>query len=58
MEKEFDTDVLLNVVTHFQVVSVKFIYYGQNVNKKISPKAILGKMCGIYVTDVADVDKG
>ncbi len=34
MKKDFDADVLLpNVVTHFQVLSVTFIEYGQNVNK-------------------------
>ncbi len=37
-----------------------FIEYGQNVNKHhISQnKAILGKMGGVYVTYVADFDKG
>ncbi len=37
-----------------------FIEYGQNVNKcDISAiTAILGKMGGVYVTYVADVNKG
>ncbi len=32
--EDFDTNVLLtNVVTHFLVLSITFIEYGQNVNK-------------------------
>ncbi len=40
---------LTNIVTHFQVLFVTFIEYGQNINKHdiIIDKAILGKMCGI-----------
>ncbi len=36
-----------------------FKEYGQNVNKyHITDKAIVGKMGGVYVTNVADVDEG
>ncbi len=48
-----------NAVTHFQVLSVTFIEYGQNVKKTfLMDKAILGKMGGVYVTYAVDVDKG
>ncbi len=34
-----------------------FIKYGQNVNKHtLMDEAILGKMCAVYVTYVADVE--
>ncbi len=33
VKKDFDTDVLLTDVTHFQLLSLTFIEYGQNVNK-------------------------
>ncbi len=47
-----------NAITHFQLLSVMFIEYGQNVNKQyFKDKAILGKMDGVYVTFEADVDK-
>ncbi len=46
------------MLSHFQVLSVVFIEYGQNVNKHILSKGISGKMCGVNVTYVADVSKG
>ncbi len=30
--KVFDTDVLFNIITHFQGLSIMFIEHGQNVN--------------------------
>ncbi len=59
VKEEFDTNFFLtSIITHFQVLSVKFSEYARNVNKhNISDKAILGKMCGVYVTNVADADK-
>ncbi len=49
----------LTNVTHIQLLSVMFSEYGQNVNIKVCliDKDILGKMGGVYVTYVADVDK-
>ncbi len=36
-----------------------FIEYGQNINKQyLVDKAILVKMGGVYITYVADFDKG
>ncbi len=60
MKEDSDTDVpFTNAVTHFQLLSVMFIEDGQNVNKQyLIDKAILGKMCKVYVTYVADIDKG
>ncbi len=48
-----------NVVRHYQLLSVMLMKYGQNVHKhNISQiKLFWGKMCGVYVTYVADVDK-
>ncbi len=48
------------VVTHFQVHPVTIIELEQNVNKhNISKiKQILGKLCEVYVTHVANADKG
>ncbi len=53
------TFFLTNIIAHFHVLSVTSIVYGQNVNKQyLTDKAILGKMGGLYVTNVANVDKG
>ncbi len=48
----------LTNVTDFQLLSVTFIEYGQNVKKHLTDKAILGKMGGVYDTYVTDADKG
>ncbi len=50
----------LTNVTLFPELSVTFTEYGQNVKKTLYliDKAILGKTNGVYVTYVANVDKG
>ncbi len=58
-EDGFWTDALFDVVTHFQVLSVMFTEYKQNVDKwYLTGEALFGKMGGVYVTEVANVDKG
>ncbi len=47
-----------NAVTYFQLLSVTFTEYGQNVNKHRIDKDILEKNGRGYVIYVADVDKG
>ncbi len=50
---------LTNVVTHFQLCSATYIEYGKcKRTQYFIDKAILGKMCGVYVTYMANVDKG
>ncbi len=50
---------MTKVVTHFQILSVMFIEYRQNLNTRyLINKAVLEKMGGVYVTYVANVDKG
>ncbi len=49
----------LTNISHFKVLPVTFIEFRQNVNKHdISQIKLLGKMGGVYVTDVANADKG
>ncbi len=49
---------LIKIVTHFQV-SLAVFEHGQSINKQYHiNKAILGKMGGVYVINMADVDKG
>ncbi len=57
MKKDFDTDVLSDKHHTFSL-SATFVEYGQNVNKPhLIEKADLGKIGGVYVTDVADLIK-
>ncbi len=46
---------LTNDVTQFQLLSVTFMEYGQNVNKH---KGILGSMGVVYVINEASAGKG
>ncbi len=61
MKTDFDRrSFLTNIVAHFQVLSVMFIEYGQNVNKhnRLSHRqSYFRKMCGVYVTYVASANK-
>ncbi len=57
--KDFTQTFFLTNITHFQILSVTFTEYRQNVSKHhLIDKAILGKMGVVYVKYVAHVDKG
>ncbi len=61
LKKDFDTDVLFNERCHTFSATFCNVYWIWTLCQQTTyliDKAILGKMGGVYVTYVADVDKG